>query len=246
MLEHLGEKLIFHGRLGPLPISFDVMTVAMGLAVSLVLVVLALWLRRAIPREPEATPDGRGAFLLGLLEFLERQLLSGYPKEVARALFPLISTLFLYVLLSNWLSVIPYAQSPTQNLNVTLGLALMVYVLSHLYAIRYKGLRRHIRGYLEPYPFLLPMNLIGDFGRTLSHAFRLFGNIFGGAILTAIVLNLASRALLKMPPYMKPIAFLGGVSMGTFLNLWFGLFVGLIQALVFALLASVYIKLALD
>jgi len=66
----------------------------------------------------------------------------------------------------------------------------------------------------------------------------------GGAILTTIVLELAGKAMRF--PMLAPVAFLGGVSLGTLLNAWFGLFVGAIQALVFALLASAYIHISVE
>ncbi len=252
MVGNLGKKLILHLYTGPSPmarrfLSLDLMTVAMGIAVGIILVGLALWLRRGLPRDPGASLSRRAVFVKAMLEFLETQLLGGFRSpELVRSLFPLLSTLFLYVLLSNWLSIVPKAEAPTQNLNVTLGMAVMVYGLSHFYAVRQKGLRRHLRSYLEPYPFLLPMNLIGDFGRTLSHAFRLFGNILGGSILTAVVLDLAGKAFTKLGPYLAPVTFTAGVAAGTILNAWFGIFVGFIQALVFALLAATYIKLFVD
>ncbi len=242
MFERLGQKLILKLQLGPLVVSLDLITVVMSLVVSLILILLALWLRRAIPRDPEAPVSRRLAFLSMAFEFFHESLLGGFSPELAKRLFPLITTLFLYVLFSNWISVVPKAESPTQNLNVTMGLALMVYVLSHYYAIKTKGARVHFRGYLEPYAFLLPMNIIGDFGRTLSHGFRLFGNIFGGAILTTIVLGLTGKVIAAMP-VVAPFAFVFGTGIGTFLNAWFGVFIGAIQALVFALLASVYIRL---
>jgi len=242
MLERLGQKLILKLELGPLVVSFDLITVAMSLVVSFILILIALWLRRAVPRDPEAPVSRRLAFLTGAFDFFHEQLLGGFSPELAKRLFPVITTLFLYVLFSNWISIVPKAESPTQNLNVTMGLALMVYVLSHYYAIRTKGARVHFRSYLEPYPFLLPMNMIGDFGRTLSHGFRLFGNIFGGAILTTIVLSLTAKVIAAMP-FVAPFGFAFGVGLGTFLNAWFGVFIGAIQALVFALLASVYIRL---
>ena len=231
MLENLGKKLILHLQVGPLRISFDFVTVLVALAVTGFLAWGAWWLRRGLSRDPEAPLSRRAAFLIAVLELAETQLLGGFPKRLARDLLPLILTLFLYVLFCNWVSVlpIPYIVSPTQNLNVTFSLALLVYALAHYYGARERGLAAHLRGYLEPYPFLLPMNLIGDFGRTLSHAFRLFGNVLGGAILTTIV-------AVKFAPLVVPAG----------LNLWFGLFVGAIQALVFALLASAYIHIAVE
>jgi len=246
MLEHLGKKLILHLRVGRVDIAFDLAVMVVAVGVTLVLVLLAWWLRRGLPSDPEAPPTRRAAFLAAAMELAETQLLGGYPRRLARDLLPLISTVFLYVLFCNWASIlpIPYIASPTQDINVTFGLAIMIYTMVHVYGARERGLKKHIRSYLEPYPFLLPMNLIGDFGRTLSHAFRLFGNILGGAILTTIVLNLAGKAMRF--PMLAPLAFLGGASMGTLLNAWFGLFVGAIQALVFALLASAYINTAVE
>jgi F-type H+-transporting ATPase subunit a len=234
MLETLGKKLILYLEVPGVPLalrSLDLVTVAVALAVTGVLCLGAWWLRKGLPADPEAPLSRRGAFLIAALELAETQLLGGFPKKLARELLPIVLTLFLFVLLCNWVGVlpIPYIASPTQDINVTFSLALMVYALVHVYGARQRGLRRHLRSYLEPYPFLLPMNLIGDFGRTLSHAFRLFGNVLGGAILTTIV-------AVKFAPVLIPAG----------LNLWFGLFVGAIQALVFALLAAAYIHIAVE
>lgn len=230
MLENLGQKLIARVRVGPVDIAFDLVALAVAVGVALVLVGLALWLRRGIPKDPAAPPTRRAALLAVALDMAETQLVGGFARPLARQLLPLVATLFLYVLLCNWASIlpIPYIISPTQDLNITLGLAVMVYLLSHWYAARHKGLGRHLRSYIEPYPFLLPMNLMGDLGRTLSHAFRLFGNVLGGGILTAIATSFI--------PFIFPL----------FLQAFFGLFIGTIQALVFALLASVYINIAVE
>ena len=227
----MGKKLILHLKVGGMDIAFDLAVAAVAVGVTLMLVFLAWWLRRGLPADPEAPPTRRATLLAAAMELAETQLLGGFPKRLARDLLPLIMTIFLYVLLSNWVSIlpIPYIASPTQDVNVTFSLALLVYTMAHVYGARERGLKKHLRSYLEPYPFLLPMNLIGDFGRTLSHAFRLFGNIIGGVILTTIVLELASKAMKHA--LLAPIAFLMGVGGGVFLNAWFGLFVGAIQAL---------------
>jgi F-type H+-transporting ATPase subunit a len=246
MAGELGKKLIYHLQLGGVDIAFDLAVLATSLGVAIALVGLAWWLRRGLPRGPEAPLSRRAAFLAAVMEFAETQLLGGYPRRLARDLLPLITTIFLYVLFSNWVGVIPipYIASPTQDVNVTFGLALLVYTMGHVYGIRERSLVRHVKSYFEPYPFLMPMNLIGDLGRTLSHAFRLFGNVIGGVILTTIVLSLASKAMHHL--VLAPIAFLFGVGIGTGLNAWFGLFVGFIQALVFSLLASAYIHIAVE
>ncbi len=230
-IERLGQELLATIRVGPWEITFDLPAVTVAVAVTLLLTLGALWLRRGLPKDPEEPLSKRAGFLAGLLDVSETQLVAGFDTTMARRLLPLIATLFLYILLCNWAGIlpIPFAVPPTQNLNVTMGLALMVYALAHYYGLRGKGVRAHVRSYLEPNPVLLPMNLVGDVGRTLSHGFRLFGNILGGAILTAVISGVFA-------PVVVPV----------FLDLFFGLFVGTIQALVFALLASAYINLAVN
>ncbi len=230
MLQHLGEKRIATFDLFGYTLRFDVMTVAMSWAVIILIVLLALFLRRGLRQPVEDKPNRIQAALDALMNLLRSQLTSSFSsEELGTRLFPFISTLFLYVLVSNWVSVVPYMQSPTQNLNVTMGLALLVFVMSQGFAIRAKGLRRYLKGFIEPYPFMLPLNLVGEMARPLSHAFRLFGNVFAGTILVTVVMA-------KFVP----------VALPTLLNAFYGLFVGGIQAFVFAILAVAYINVAVE
>jgi len=137
--------------------------------------------------------------------------------------------LFLFVLVANWLSVVPYLDSPTRDLNVTLSLALLVFAMSQILAIRAKGARGFLKGFVAPYPFMLPLNLVGEISKPLSHAFRLFGNVFAGSILVSVVMA-------KFAPVVVPVG----------LNAFYGLFMGAIQAFVFAILAVAYINVAVE
>jgi len=230
MLEHLGEKLILHVSIGSFSFSFDLFAIIMSWVVILLLVVLALFLRRGLRQRIEEKPNRVQAALDALMNTLKGQLTSNFASEkLARTMFPFISTLFLFVLFSNWISVIPYFQSPTQDLNVTLGLALLVFVMSQVFAVRLKGGRKYLKGFIEPYPFMLPLNIVGEIAKPISHAFRLFGNIFGGAILIAVI---SARLI----PLVLPAG----------LTAFFGLFVGAIQAFVFAILAVAYINVAVE
>ena len=230
MLEHLGQKLILHVSIGNFSFSFDLITIIMSWVVIALLVGLALYLRRGLRQEIEEKPNRIQAMLDTLMGLLEGQLTSNFASEkLAREMFPFISTLFLFVLFSNWLSVIPYCDSPTKDLNVPLSLALLVFFVSQWLAFRMKGGGKYLRGFIEPYPFMLPLNIVGEIARPLSHAFRLFGNIFGGAILLTIISA-------KLIPVIMPAA----------LNAFFGLFIGAIQAFVFAILAVAYINVAVE
>ncbi len=230
MLEHLGEKLILKVSIGSFSIRFDVVAIIMSWVVILLLVVLALLLRRGLRQRIEEKPSRVQAALDALMNALKGQLTSNFASErLSRELFAFISTLFLFVLFCNWLSVIPYFQSPTQDLNVTLSLAMLVFAVSHVFAIRLKGGRKYLKGFLEPYASMLPLNIVGEISRPLSHAFRLFGNIFGGAILITVISA-------KLIPILLPAG----------LNAFFGLFFGAIQAFVFAILAVAYINAAVE
>jgi len=229
-LAHLGEKQIVTLHLGSFQIQFDKAAMIMSWIVIGLLILLALFLRRALRQDVEDKPNRVQAALDALMDLLQGQLTSSFSSErLGREMFPFISTLFLFVLFSNWLSVIPGLSSPTQDLNVTMGLALMVFVVSQVLAMRAKGMKTYWKGYLEPVPFLLPLNIIGELSRPLSHAFRLFGNVLAGTILVSVVMA-------KFAPIIVP----------SVLNLIFGLFFGSIQAFVFAILAVAYINVAVE
>lgn len=188
MFAKVGKDLVLRLWIGPLLVALNPGTLGAALGIALLLLVLALWFRRGIPQDPEARPSRRMAFLLAFLDLVENQVLGGMPAKLRRTLLPFMATLLLFILACNLSSILPIPGmvAPTQDLNVTLGLALLVYLFTHVYGIRSKGALRHLKGYLEPIPVMLPMNLVGDMGRTLSHGFRLFGNILGGAIMVAV------------------------------------------------------------
>jgi len=230
LLTHLGEKRIVVLSLSGFEIRFDVMTILMSWLVMVLLVLLAVFLRRGLRQRVEEKPNRVQAGLDVLIDLIKGQLTSNFASErLAVSMFPFIATLFLFVLLSNWLGVVPYMMSPTQDLNVTLGLALMVFVVSQFLAVKAKGVRGYLRSYIEPVPFLLPLNIIGEISKPMSHAFRLFGNILAGSILITVV-------MVKFAPIVFPPV----------LQLVFGLFFGAIQAFVFAILAVAYINVAVE
>ena len=230
LLTHLGEKRIAVLNLSGFEIRFDVTILLMTWIVMALLVLLALWLRRGLRQPVDEKPNRIQAALDSLIELLKSQLSDNFASErLATMMFPFVSTLFLFVLLSNWLGIVPYMTPPTQDLNVTFGLALLVFVLSQVLAVRFKGSRRYLRSFLEPYAFMLPINIVGEVAKPLSHAFRLFGNILAGTILVTVV-------MVKFAPIIVPSA----------LNIFFGLFFGGIQAFVFAILAVAYINVAVE
>jgi len=231
MAEHLGEKLIMTLKLGGFKLSFDLITLIVSWIVMLILIVGALLLRRGL-RGLEEGPTRRQALLEMAIGTLQRQFGEGFQsRELGTRLFPLVATILLFVLFSNWISIIPGFTSPTADLNVTISLGLMVFFLSHYWGMRQKGFFNYAKGFIEPkmlFPLSLFLNFASEMAKPISHSFRLFGNVLGGGILIAIVA--------QFMPLVVPMVF----------QAIYGLFIGAVQALVFAFLAVVYINIAVE
>jgi len=148
-----------------------------------------------------------------------------------RAFFPYIATIFIYILFSNLLGLIPGFFSPTANLNTTLSMALCTFILTHAIGIKYHG-AKYIKHFLGPMwalaPFMLIIELIGHFARIMSLSIRLFGNIFGKEKVLGILFGLWGLYLAPLP------------------ILFLGILVSFIQALVFMLLSIVYFAGAME
>ena len=140
---------------------------------------------------------------------------------------PFIGTLFLFIAVSNLLSIVPGYRSPTGSLSTTAALAVCVFFAVPFFGIRARGVRDYLKQYSQPSIMMLPFNLIGELSRTLALAVRLFGNIMSGEMIVAILLVIAP---LFFPVIMQLM----------------GLLVGVIQAYIFAILAAVYIASAVS
>ena len=141
-----------------------------------------------------------------------------------RMLAPLIISLFLFLLVSNWLGLIPTLSSPTNDLNTTLGLALMVIVMLHVMGVYFKGMH-YIKHFFQPVPVFVVINAIEEVAKPITLAFRLFGNILAGEILIII--------LLKLMPIWMPIP--------SVIWLAFSIFIGGVQAFIFTMLSKAYL-----
>ncbi|MGI6092383.1 MAG: F0F1 ATP synthase subunit A [Veillonellaceae bacterium] len=154
------------------------------------------------------------------IEWLLEQMNSAMGPN-GRKLAPLVITLFLFLLISNWLGLVPGFTSPTADLNTTLGLALMMITLVHVLGVMHKGLK-YFKHFFEPYIPFVVINIIEELAKPITLSFRLFGNILAGEVLL-IILGI-------LVPYIVPTAWLA-----------FSVFVGVIQAFIFTMLSMSYI-----
>ena len=150
-------------------------------------------------------------------------------ENLSKKYAPLICALFMFLVICNWLGIIPHLEEPTKDLNTPLSLGIMGFFIAHYSGIKTKGLKRYLLDYCHPIFIMAPLNVIGELAKIVSISFRLFGNIMGGAIIILVVSYLTYSIIL--PP---------------FLNAFFGLFVGTIQAFVFTMLTLVYISVQVN
>lgn len=146
-------------------------------------------------------------------------------QQDPRPYLAFVGTLFLFIVVSNVLAVVPGFRPPTGSLSTTAALAGCVLLAVPFFGVRAQGLRGYLKQYVQPSVVMLPFNLIGELSRTLALAVRLFGNVMSGALIAAI--------LLAIVPLFFPIVMQA-----------FGLLTGVIQAYIFAILAMVYIASA--
>jgi F-type H+-transporting ATPase subunit a len=190
--------------------------------VSLILVIGSLLLTRNLSAGTEIS---RWQSILESIVATIRSEIEQLTQESADPYLPFIGTMFLFVLFSNLIGIIPRFESPTGSLSTTAALALIVFFAVPFFAIRRKGLRAYLQNFIQPTPIMLPFNLISEISRTLALAVRLFGNMMSGRLLIAIMLSII--------PLFVPVAL-------QMLNL----LIGVIQAYIFAVLAMVYIATA--
>lgn len=218
------NELIF--KVGETALKVNVTTIVMTWIVMAILIVLAYLGARRLEKFP-----GRVQVLIEwIIDGLDGLTKDTIGQASGRKYFPLFATIFFFVLVSNWLGSIPFLKSPTADLNTTLGLGILVFFIVQGSAIWTRGLANYLKGFLEPMilaPLMLPLNIVGEFAKLISHSFRLFGNILGGGLIILVISELTYYLIL-------PIG----------LNGFFGFFVGTIQAFVFAILAITYISVA--
>ena len=147
-----------------------------------------------------------------------------------------IASLFTFIFLCNTISLIPWVEEPTKDLNTTFALGLISFFYVHGNSIRVNGLLNYIKHYFEPFAIMMPLHIVGTLSSILSLSFRLFGNIFGGYIITTLYHSLMNSNIL-----LQIFGLASGLNLG--MSLIFGICEGFIQAFVFSVLTLTYLSL---
>ena len=230
------------GHIAGLPITNTLL--ASWLAM-LVLIIIAFIFSKTLKEIPGKFQNAVEAVVEAVLDFMAT--IAG-SRQIATRFFPVVATIFLFVLVSNWMGIlpgfgsigllqnhagetefIPLLRSANADLAMTLALALIVVIMSQIVGIISIGAKHHFGKFISlksPVAFFVGLlETISEFAKILSFSFRLFGNVFAGEVLLIIIVFLV--------PYIVPAPFLA-----------LELFVGLIQALIFAVLTMIFLASA--
>jgi F-type H+-transporting ATPase subunit a len=218
--------------------AFDANIIASTLVVAALIIGLIYYLRRhvtsGVPGKLQLIYEILVVDMIGQLA--ESAIGPKYKKFV-----PLGMTLFLVILFSNWIGFLPTAlhpgssfdilPPPTSDVNLPLAMALFVVAWVHYESVRARGGRGYFRHYKQPYAILTPINVIEEVTKPITLTFRLFGNIFSGALMILVMTTL-------LPIYVVPF--------GEIIWKPFDLFIGALQAYIFMLLAILYFGMAMS
>lgn len=233
----LAAEKIAH--LGPIPITNSMVTSWIATALLVVLAYFAARNLKMIPKGIQNVFEFIVEMLFGMIDSIFTD------KKQTKKYFPYLATIFLFIITNNWLGIfpgvgsiglhehgkfVPLLRSGNADLNTTLALATLTILMVQIYgvvAIGFKNYSTKFFNFKNPILLFVGMlELMSEFSRIISFSFRLFGNIFAGEVLLTVISMLL--------PYVGPIPFY-----------MLEIFVGFIQALVFTMLASVFIKLAI-
>ncbi len=200
--------------------------------IAMSIVIVLTWLGT---RKLERVPSGLQGFLEYSLDFMSGIAKDNIGAKEYRPYIPLVAGIFLFVLASNWIGFVPFKvfylpagelQTPSVDVNTTLGLALVATVAFFYAGFRTAGIS-FFKFFIMPYPLLLPLKIIEVFARIASLTFRLFGNILAEKLVIAVMILLV--------PLLVPLPLMG---------LFF--FTSAIQALIFATLTASYVGEAIE
>ena len=200
-------------------LTFNVETLYMTWLTMAVILLLAFLATRSL----KLVPSGWQNLIEMVITALHEQI-DATMGERGRMLAPMMIALFLFLLVANWIGLVPTLSSPTNDLNTTLGLALLVVVMLHVLGLYFKGMG-YIKHFFQPVAPFVIINMIEEVAKPITLAFRLFGNILAGEILIII--------LLKLMPIWMPVP--------SVIWLAFSIFVGGVQAFIFTMLSMAYL-----
>jgi F-type H+-transporting ATPase subunit a len=179
-----------------------------------------------LTRRLSLRPDRRQAVLELIVTGIMAQIQEVIRKD-PRPFLPILGTLFIFLVAANLSGVLPGVEAPTGKLETPAALALIVFASLHFFGVRARGPLGYLASFAKPKLVMLPLNIVAEVTRTFSLMVRLFGNVMSGEFIIALILALAG---LFVPIPLMALEIL----------------VGVVQAYIFTILATVFIGSAVD
>lgn len=202
------------------------------LALCIVLSVILIALGKKFEKA-DARVAPKGVLLVAEMVIgLCRSIVGDNLKKTTNHYLPFFGTLIMMMAVSNLLGLLGL-QPPTSNLSVNVTLAVMMFLLIQYTNIKENGLGPRLKQWLDPYPFLAPLNIIGDLALPVSLSLRLFGNLLAGTIIMSLMYSLLKTIM--------PFGVIG-FAVTPLLHAYFDVFSGLIQTYIFFTLASFFLS----
>jgi len=211
----LSSTVLFH--VGPVGVTRPVVT-------TWIIMIALVSLCALLTRRLGVQPDRRQAALEVIVSGISRQIEEVIRKD-AGPFLPMLATLFIFLVVANLSGVLPGVEAPTGKIETPVALGLIVFFSVHYFGVRARGLRGYLASFAEPKLIMLPLNVLSEVTRTFSMMVRLFGNVMSGEFVIAMVLALAGL-FVPIPLMLLEIL------------------VGLVQAYIFSVLATVFIGAA--
>lgn len=227
-----GIEVGVHHQWHILGMTFNADTIISSVIAAAIIIGIALYLAW---KATSGVPSGLQLAFESVTEQIEQQVDDQVGIKTAPFVVPLAITLFVFILLANWISIVPHAweeyiRPPTADVNLTFAMAFFVIAAVHITGIRVRGARHYFGHFLKPYAALLPLEILTEIAKPFTLSLRLFGNILAGGVMVA-VLSLLPNFIDVLPIVVWKL---------------FDLFVGVIQAFIFALLTIIYFGFAVS
>ena len=233
------------GHLLGLTLNLD--TIWVTVVAGLIVMALGLWARSALTKNSE---DHVPTKIQLVWETIVSQVTTQVEDNLGKVnpfVVPLATALFFFILIANWLEAIPtelnknvhLLPSPTADTNLTYAMAVLVMVGVWTFSIRERGFKGFVAHYFQPVPWMFPLEVLQDLLKPITLALRLFGNIFAGGIMLALIGSLVSLA-----PAHIPLGSVFAIILGVVWKLFDTMFLGALQAFIFALLTVLYFGMA--
>jgi F-type H+-transporting ATPase subunit a len=219
-----------------LGMTFNIDTIISTIVAGALVLILGFWATRSLTKDTKDHVPTKVQILWETVVGQVNKQVEDNLGKVHPFVAPLAISLFFFILFANWLELVPtelnegthLLPAPTADTNLTYALAAVTMVSVWTYGIRQKGAKGYFKHFAEPFPVLLPLNVLEELIKPITLALRLFGNIFAGGIMLALIGMIPLYAMWAPNILWKA----------------FDMIIGVIQAFIFALLTVLYFAMA--